>query len=602
MKALSGLLVLVSALWLQTAFAQAPALKLGKAAGSYPLAQCFEVLEDARGAYRVNDLGHPAVSQRFQPAATEGKINFGYSTSVYWLRCRLASDRPAAWLLEIAYPSLDNVQVYTGADGEYRMQEAGDRQPFSVRPYPHRNIVFLLQLPSGAATLYLRVQSEGNLTVPATLWQPEAFHRQDNGTYALLGAYYGVLAALGLYNLLLFFSLKDRRYLEYVLFVSGMAIGQASLNGFGNQFLWPQWPAWGNVALPVGFALAALFAALFTRSFLDLATTAPRLNRLNWGFAIWFALAIPAPVWSYRGGAMLVSLGGLGYSLFACWAGLQCFKRGHHGARYFLLAWTLLLIGVGAMGARNFGWLPTNFFTMYSMQIGSTLEMVLLSFALADRFNAMRREREQMVEALQRAERELDARIKARTRELEAVNAQLRENEQALAKVARQDPLTGLGNRMMLENELDAAVERARRAGSGVAVLLIDLDGFKPVNDTYGHALGDVVLKEVAERLKASVRKSDSVVRIGGDEFVVVVEGLQVLDDAAVITEKLLCLLAQPFLQSGISLSIGASIGMSRFPEDGDTLRDLLHKADMFMYAAKAAGGNVYRHSEQLSP
>ncbi len=587
--------------------ANSSTLNLDPKAGSYPLTQCFDSIEDKQHTYRIADLQTPAVAAQFKPIVATDQINFGYSRSAYWLRCQLTATATGTWLLEIAYPSLDNVQVYTpGQDGSYQIQSISDHQPFTARIYPHRNDIFPLDLKPGSTTFYLRVQSDGTLTIPATLWTPEAFYKQDAGIYALLSAYFGIFIALGLYNLFLFFSLRDRIYLEYVLFISAMAIGLASLNGLGNQFLWPNWPAWGNVALPVGFALAGVFGGLFTRSFLDMPTCAPRLNRVNWVFIGWFGLTILAQFYSYRLAAEMVSLGGVSYALFAWGAALYCrLKLKHSGASYLLVAWTLLLIGVATMGARNFGWLPTGFFTMHTLQIGAVLEMLLLSFALAERIRTLRKEkdlaqaetlatRQQMVQALQDSEQELETRVKKRTSELELINGQLLKSQQALAKVARQDPLTGLGNRIALDDELNAALERARRATTGVAVLLIDLDNFKPINDTYGHAVGDEVLKDVAQRLKISVRKSDSVIRIGGDEFVVVMEGLQVIDHAKALIAKLLQLLTEPTHTTEAVVRVGASIGMSRFPEDGDTAQDLMHKADLFMYAAKAAGGRRY--------
>ncbi|CAG0997051.1 two-component system, sensor histidine kinase LadS [Methylophilaceae bacterium] len=595
--------VLLFVVFCQSPFAGEAANQVDPA-DALPLAECLEYVEDSQKQYSIADMATATIAKRFAPAnAVSGQINFGYSNSAYWLRCDL-SGVTGKKLLEIAYPALDNVQVFMpDASGTYRMQEAGDIRPFDQRPYPHRNFVFPIEFTQADTMLYIRAESRGTLTLPIKLWSPETFHEQNQQTYAVLSVYYGIFVALALYNLFLFISIRDRVYLEYVLFVIGMAIGQASLNGFGNQFLWPDWPAWGNIALPTGFAIAGLFFSFFTRSFLALPARAPRLNLLNWLFVFWFVLSIMLHFFSYQLAAMAVSFGGLGYSLFGCWVGWQCMLRKSIAARYYLLALTLVLVGVGVMAARNFGWLPTNLYTMYAMQVGSSLEMLLLSFALADRINLMQKERnlaqaealeikQKMLETLKHNEQELETRVKLRTFELEAANQLLLENEQKLAKVIRQDSLTGLGNRMALDSDFDAAVSRARRANKGVALALIDLDGFKPVNDTYGHEVGDTVLKEIAERLSAMVRKTDSVIRIGGDEFVIIIEDIQSFSDVKHIVEKLLASLKQPMQICGSTIQVGASIGVSLFPDDGETLRDLLHKADMLMYEAKTMGGN----------
>ena len=410
--------------------AQSLNLATDGSASSYSLAPCFDYVEDTKAQYQIEDLATPALQERFLPAAHGGDVNFGYSKSVFWLRCRLDAMTAGKWLLEIGYPSLDYIQVYSSRPtGGYEMQQSGDLLPFSTRVYPHRNFVFPVEVSTGSNTLFLRIRSDGTLTVPATLWEPYALHQHDIEAYSALSVYYGILIALGIYNLLLYFSLRDRTYLEYVLFVAGMAIGQASLNGMGNEFLWPEWPAWGNVALPVGFALSGLFGALFTRSFLRLEKYAPRLDKMNSFFILWFLISAITSLISYRWGAMMVSLGGLSFSVFACGVGMYFFRREHLIVRYFLLAWLILLIGVGLMGARNFGWLPTNIFTMYAMQIGSSLEMLFLSFALADRIQGLRKEkdraqamamvaRQQMVDTLRENERVLAGRIEERTRQL----------------------------------------------------------------------------------------------------------------------------------------------------------------------------------------
>jgi len=581
-------------------------LVLDGAFRSRDLTPHLEYLEDAGGDLTLADLAVPAIAGRFKPSAMHGRINFGYTSSVYWLRLRLDNRLARPWLLEVSYPPLDRIDVYSrDAAGAGLHQRSGDLLAFSERPYPDRNLVFPLHPPAGASELYLRVESAGSMTVPATLWQPEAFARAAPGVYAMLALYFGSLVALGLYNLLLFFSIRDRAYLEYVLFALGMAIGLGSVNGFAQEFIWPAWPAWGNVAYPFGFAIAGLFGAMFTRTFLTTRTTAPTLHKVLAALMALFVAAMAAHLVSYRAAAMLVSLGGLLVSVASLSAGVVAWRRGHPGARYFLLAWTVLLVGVGVMGMRNFGWLPTNYFTVYAMQVGSTLDLLLLSFALADRINAMRSEKEaaqaeslaakqRMLDALQRTEEELEARVDARTRELEAANAHLKDNERILSQLARQDALTGLGNRIALEEEMQKAIARSGRLGTGVAVMLIDLDRFKPINDEHGHGVGDEVLRLVAQRLRDSTRKNDTVARLGGDEFVVVVEGRNVVTDAHGVAEKLIARMDQDIDLRGLPLRVGASIGVALLAGGQDSPDDLLRRADQAMYRAKREGGNRF--------
>jgi diguanylate cyclase (GGDEF)-like protein len=622
---LAGLLLRLSTLlllsWATGATAQLPESmqQLSAKGESYRLSAIARYLEDPERRLTVDALAaDPSRIARMLPAgSTAQDPNFGYSSSAYWLALplKLDSDAPSRWLLEIGYSSLDRVEVYTprpvggpGFSGGYDVQATGDLQPFSQRLYPHRNLVFPLQLAPGAAqTVYVRVVSDGNLTVPLTLWQPEALHHHDQFNYAVLSLYFGMLLALSIYNLLLYLSARDPVFLGYVAFCASMALAQASLVGFGNQFLWPAWPQWGNIAVTVANAAAGFFGALFTRQFLGTQRLFPRFDRAILILAGLFAVAALAPlVASYRFSAILTSVVGLAFAVVAVACGVYGLAKGHPGARYFLLAWTALLVGVATLALRNLAWLPTNAWTLYSMQIGSALEMLLLSFALADRINGMRRAKEQadrealaakqaMVESLQRSEHQLESRVEERTRDLEEINARLRESEHALHHMARHDPLTGLPNRMVLDDRLLQAIARARRSRRSAAALLIDLDGFKAVNDNHGHDAGDQLLVMAAERLTQCVRDTDTVVRLGGDEFVVLLENLNSAAEAAQIAEKLLAQVGRPYPLDRGTAKIGLSIGIALTPQDATDAQQLLKRADQAMYAAKSAGRNCWR-------
>jgi diguanylate cyclase (GGDEF)-like protein/PAS domain S-box-containing protein len=164
--------------------------------------------------------------------------------------------------------------------------------------------------------------------------------------------------------------------------------------------------------------------------------------------------------------------------------------------------------------------------------------------------------------------------------------------EERISHLAHHDALTGLFNRYNLENRLSQAKLAARREGERLAVLFIDMDRFKVINDTLGHPIGDRLLIEVAQRLLASVRESDIVARLGGDEFVVVITGLAVATDSAPVAEKILHTLGQPYAINGHLLHSTPSIGISLFPDDGNDAEALMKNADTAMYHAKEQGRN----------
>lgn len=578
----------------------------------------YMLLEDSGRNLDVKDVISGPAAAKFKPLGIADP-NLGYSKSVIWLRVDIENrlTKPSPWLIEMPFPTLDSINLFIidRENGEIlSSQSAGDLKPFDERPYHHRNFVFPVTLPpSKKLEALIRVDSRGSLTVSAFLWPPDLFHQNSRNAYFALSLYFGVLISLFAYNLLLYISLDDRLYFYYILSVGAMALGQFSWNGLGNEYLWPNLPAWGDLASIAGFDATGLFGAVFSRAFLNTRRSAPSLDRALAICGAYFAiLLVTIPVTSYQFNAMATSLGGVGFSLVATVSGIVCLARGFTAARYFLLAWTILLLGTAALGARNLGWVPTNFFTLHSMLIGSALEMILLSFALAERINSLRKEKEAaeveayeakltVVETLKRTEKDLEERVNTRTRELQDVNLRLRESEALLRKMAHHDHLTGLANRSLLEESLLQAIERAKRNKSKIAVLLADLDGFKPVNDNYGHDVGDNLLRIIASRLKSTVRSSDTVARIGGDEFVLLLETIKDPHDAVHMAEKALAAISEPANIGGVELTVSASIGVAIFPDDGTEAETIVRHADRAMYNAKLAGRNQLKLSNGLN-
>ena len=184
---------------------------------------------------------------------------------------------------------------------------------------------------------------------------------------------------------------------------------------------------------------------------------------------------------------------------------------------------------------------------------------------------------------------------------LTKANLQLESANEELRRRAFIDPLTGLPNRMLFEDRLLHAMQRydrdddsrARREPCKLAVLFVDLDGFKPINDMLGHAVGDEVLQEAARRLRTTTRDSDTVARIGGDEFVLLAEDVSDVADCASLANRVIQVLAQPLEVQGHQVTLSGSVGVALYPEHGDRMK-LVQNADAAMYTAKRAGGNTY--------
>jgi diguanylate cyclase (GGDEF)-like protein len=573
---------------------------------SLPLRPHVEVLEDPTGKLGIEEVEALARAGAFRRAAGVGDLNLGFTPSAWWLRLemRVESKRDLPTLLEVAYPLLDRVDFHA-FDRDRRVHlVAGDLLPFGVRPWPHRHLVFPLRLePGQASVVYLRVVSRGSLTVPVKLWEARALHAHDQTVYAAHALYIGMLLALGIYNLLLYVSIRDRVYLTYVASTAALALGMLSTLGLGSQFLWPDSPLVADRAPLLGFALYGFFALTFMREFLQVRAWAPRQDQVLQGMAL-ASLAIAIAGTLLPGGALFVmAMAVLGSSaaLLAIGVGILALVRRRPGARMFVLASAIFQVGLIAYGLRTLDLLPTNVLTSYGLQWGSVIEMMLLALALAARIQALRFAKEQAqaealqarqatVQALEDAEKRLEHRIGERTAELAQANDRLRASQEELSRLALHDGLTGLPNRAHLEEHLERVVSRCERTGSACAVLVIDLDGFKAVNDTRGHAMGDLLLKAVAQRLSSQVRAGDMVARVGGDEFVVVFEPVPGPEMALTLSAKMLAALGEPFDVAGESASVGGSIGIALAPAQGRQPSALLDLADRAMYEAKRLG------------
>lgn len=603
--ALAGCLLLAV---LARAATPSPAIAtVGNSATPPDLQPCLRILEDPGGQLARADVLKQLAGTGEIPPVKSANINRGYTRSALWVMCELRTTADVSGLryLEIAYPGLDRVELHLQTAGaDWQTFRSGDHLPMSERPIAHRNIVFPLTLtPETHYRLLLRVSTESVMAIPLTLWTPTALMAQDHFEYSLLALYFGSLGAMMLYNALLGYALRDRAYLYYVLMITSLGIGWGGLSGIGGQLAWPDWPLFGNMAPAAGLALTGVFSMLFSRNFLHTREHTPWLDRLLLLAGIIYLIGALCAPFAYRIAAHINSLLGLVAPILVLLASGSIAYRGKEpAARYFFIAWVSFATGTLTVALQTLGLLPTNGITRHAMQMGSAMEMLLLSFALAHRYSALRKEKEgaqaamlasqeQLLRTLRENEQELERRVNERTSELQITTA-------ALEKLAHYDALTGAANRAMFNDRLEHALSQAHRQGRSCAVLLIDLDFFKPINDRHGHAAGDTVLKTLAERWHATLRESDTLARLGGDEFAVLIEDVGIPENLSGIAEKLLAAARQPIPLEGETVeaaTLGASIGIAIFPEHADSASALLRTADKALYEAKHEGRDNWK-------
>ena len=488
-------------------------LDLGDAAGTprtaqpLPLAAYLDVLEDPDGRLTLADLRRPGPATpplRWQ-AVPAAEVNFGYSRSAYWMHLRLrnSSDQPQQRWLELGHSGLEQIEFHqVDSDGPVQSVSTGSLTPFATRPYPNRYFVFPVQLAARSeASVYLRVRSTP-VIVPALLWQPAAFQAHERSDYVAQALFFGLASAMIVYNLLLFIGTRVAVYLWYVAFALCAALALADQNGLAKEFLWPDAPpGWTAISVNIGYSLTLACLLQFMRKMLATRRVMPRLDRLLLGLAWLHALSPLAFVLAFDAVAHPATLGYAATALLVLLASLLMALQRQRPAYFFLAAFVMSLFGTLMLALRALMVLPSNAFTVNGTQFGTAVEMLLLAFALADRLNTVRRQKEQaqaealsaqaaLVQALQTSERVLEDRVAQRTTELQAalVAADLANRAKSvfLAKVSHElrTPLhatlgyLGLALRERLLPQVSRHLRTAHQAGQQLLEQINDLLDF----------------------------------------------------------------------------------------------------------------------------
>lgn len=583
-----------------SAAATPAALRLAPGDSSFPLSPSLTYWHDTQASAGVEQAFRRAEADAFAPLPG-GNPAFGFQSGAYWFYLPIENEQPdeTRWLLVQEYALSDSLDLYLRyPDGHIEHQSGGDHAPFEDRFVRYRHPNFRVDLPAGQRVeLLLRVQSESSMQVPLVLYSPKAFAELMRDAQFSNGLYYGIVLALLCYNLVLWLTLRDASYFWYLLHTAAFGLVLFTLNGYGFEYLWSN-SAWlADAAVPLSICLALIGMQLFSRSFLDLPQRWPAGNVACLCLVGFFALLGLASLWlPYSVATPIASRAVLVGVIWIITASLVMIYRGYRPARLFLLAWALFLTGTTAFTLLAFGVLPRNFWTQNGVQIGSALEMLLLSLALGNRYASLREENTRIV---QETNEKLERGLIDRTRELRTTMAQLGEANVQLREYSRRDPLTGAFNRRHFHEALREAMQARGTGGKPLALLLLDLDHFKQINDAYGHLAGDDCLNAVARCLEEVAQaRGGLAARFGGEEFVLVLPGADA-QAALQAAEAVRLRIQQQCVDSqGHSIRLSASIGVHTI-DGGQSAspEDAIRLADEALYRAKREGRNCVRHS-----
>lgn len=508
-----------------------------------------------------------------EPAHRGGSL--GVHKAAMWLHIPViapkALDTP--WVVNIGYSSLQ-AEIYLVSGGKV-LRKISTNQP-GQNQLSSRTPAMAFDLQAGQAyDLLIRVQASGPLILPITVGEMryqmhEALHEQ-----MLQGLLNGLAFYLLINSLIQWSIQREPLFGYYALVVFGSAGFSLQFFGIGEQFLWPD-----NLWMSRYAGLVAGLIAL-AGSFLFLSTALADHPQSRYARSMRAGAAITAVVcaavmlgWlSVPIAIAFMSLVGPLPSIISVPAAIARVRQRDPIGITLLVAWIAYGVAAALMVCLVQGWVPANFWTLHSFQFGATLDMLLFLRVMGLRANAM----------------QLKAQEALHERDL-------------MHSLAHTDPLTGLNNRRGLQQALQTALATCSPR-SLVAVYLMDLDGFKPVNDSYGHDVGDDLLVAVGQRLQASVRQqSDLVARLGGDEFIIMACHLETPLQAEELGRALLRAFDQPFCLGDLRLKVGLTIGYALAPLDSDDPLGLIRLADTAMYAGKQGGKrSIRRNSGELA-
>jgi two-component system, sensor histidine kinase LadS len=544
------------------------------------------------------DMFDAANAGAFRPLPG-GRPTFSFVDGAYWFHARLynAGHAERRWLLVLQYPLLDKIDLYLRypdmrADPTPSF-ESGDFKPFSSRAIRYRQPNFWVELPPNTEVeLLVRVQSESSMQVPLSIYTMNSFAEMERDAQFGIGLYNGILVALFFYNLVLWLAVRDSTHFWYMFHVAGFGLVLFCLNGLAFEYLWPNNPWLANHAIPLSMCVVQLAMQQFSRIFLELERRWPLGDRIALGFIAFFAaLGVASLFLDYRLAVEIGTAMVFPGVLFILYTSFRSIRQGYRPARLFLLAWFILLLATPLYAAVSFGVLEKNFVTEYGLQIGSAIEMILLSFALAYRYASLRKENERIV---REANEQLEQNVARRTSELSSALEQLADANSRLRESNRRDALTGVYNRRHFREVFEQLLHQSGETRQPLGVLLIDVDHFKKVNDTYGHLAGDECLRTLARTLDQALAGEQALMaRFGGEEFVVVLPSASpshVLEVAETLRRRIS---EQPVHYGGREIAMTASIGAFAVPQGFAANPDAaLHQADDALYAAKNAGRN----------
>ncbi len=528
-------------------------------------------------------------------------VEAGHTASSIWAHFSVqdSSSEVGAktWLLEVDYAMLKRVDVYV-VDKNKAVQRynIGYENPIANRALPYRSFLQPISLVSGETyDIFINAKrTNGNVKIPIKWHKPIDFLASEIAGNYVFGLIFGIMLAMVIYNTFVYLSVGERVYLYYILYIIFCVTAVLAITGFGNLFIWGNFPAVNHYVISISACLAAISALLFTRHFIRQEYYSNKLDTFIRMFVWVGAGLIVYKIISgqYLGIPVAVYIGTLcsiaPFSLFYSW------RKGSRSAGFFLLSWSVFLIGQMVYLLAFTDVIPSNAFTQNGVLLGAAGEMLLLSWGLADRINRAKRAQ---YFALQ---------------EKHEATLQLKEAEDRLMHRALHSGSTGLPNHTFMKSVLESLIDSDKNAQ--FSLFVFNLDNFHEINKTLGHSNGSKVLDAFVNRLKplcATIPNSQRLettnteaIHVGlieGMTFGVLINELN-FEKLHRYGAQLVSEIEKPFEYEELYLNIDVSVGVALYPCHGESSDELLRNAQIALEAAKNTSQKLAIYSQKIDP
>jgi diguanylate cyclase (GGDEF)-like protein len=553
------ILFLLLVFFISILYADMPSKAVDLSMSNHAIGQSMLEYEDTTATMTLSEIRH-LTSEDFTPL-NKPVASHPFTRSAFWYQFKVHNkeNTPLSRLIILEPAWLDSVNfTVISSQGEVQTYQGGNIYPYSKRALDHYLINFEHDFEPGLSTVYVQVKTRDPFIVSLSIMDKADFLAEQGDASMYIGLVFGGIAAMLFYNLFLFFGMKARYYAYYVLFLGAFLAMNASYNGYTFMYLFSNSPTVQNWAQSTSIYFYVVTALLFARSFLNLFKYHHTLYNITTYlmYSVVATAVLSAMIGGYHYHVQFSIISILLISIYLFGIALYSLLKGNQSARFFLLGTASGMIGAFITALTVMSFIPYTYLTYKANDFGMYIDVILLSMALADRMK-MTREKKLIAE-----------------------------------KEAKTDILTELYNRRAYYEISHMEFERLLRHHRTLSIIMFDVDHFKQINDTYGHDVGDHVLKTVATIVKGVIREYDYAFRMGGDEFLLLLPETNERQ-AVFLAERIRKRVAnKKFTDKDNTFFITASFGISQYNHIERSIEPIVKRADKALYEVKESGRN----------